>query len=48
VERLGFGKCRLSVAIPRNQEYKGIQSLQGKRIATSYPYLVHEFLEKTM
>ena len=46
VERLGFGKCRLSVAIPRNQEYKGIQSLQGKRIATSYPYLVHEFLEK--
>lgn len=46
VERLGFGKCRLSVAIPRNQEYRGIDSLEGKRIATSYPFLVHEFLEK--
>lgn len=46
VERLGFGKCRLSVAIPRNQEYRGINSLAGKRIATSYPFLVHEFLEK--
>ena len=46
VERLGFGKCRLSVAIPRNQEYRGINSLEGKRIATSYPFLVHEFLAK--
>jgi ATP phosphoribosyltransferase len=46
VERLGFGKCRLSVAIPRIQEYDGIQSLQGKRIATSYPFLVNEFLSK--
>lgn len=46
VERLGFGKCRLSVAIPRVQEYAGIQSLQGKRIATSYPFLVNEFLAK--
>jgi ATP phosphoribosyltransferase len=46
VEKLGFGKCRLSVAIPRSQEYAGIQSLEGKRIATSYPYLVNEFLAK--
>jgi ATP phosphoribosyltransferase len=46
VERLGFGKCRLSVAIPRIQEYGGVQSLQGKRIATSYPFLVNEFLAK--
>jgi len=46
VEKLGFGKCRLSVAIPRIQQYEGIQSLQGKRIATSYPYLVNEFLTK--
>jgi ATP phosphoribosyltransferase len=46
VEKLGFGKCRLSVAIPRNQQYEGVQSLQGKRIATSYPYLVNEFLAK--
>jgi ATP phosphoribosyltransferase len=47
VERLGFGKCRLSVAIPRNQEYEGINSLEGKRIATSYPFLVNEYLEKS-
>ena len=46
VERLGFGKCRLSVAIPRIQEYNGIASLNGKRIATSYPFLVNEFLSK--
>jgi ATP phosphoribosyltransferase len=46
VEKLGFGKCRLSVAIPRSQQYEGIQSLQGKRIATSYPFLVNEFLAK--
>lgn len=46
VEKLGFGKCRLSVAIPRNQEYEGVQSLKGKRIATSYPFLVNEFLAK--
>jgi ATP phosphoribosyltransferase len=46
VEKLGFGKCRLSVAIPRSQQYEGVISLQGKRIATSYPYLVNEFLAK--
>ena len=46
VEKLGFGKCRLSVAIPRSQQYEGVISLQGKRIATSYPFLVNEFLAK--
>ena len=46
VEKLGFGKCRLSVAIPRVQQYEGTQSLEGKRIATSYPFLVNEFLAK--
>jgi ATP phosphoribosyltransferase len=45
-EKLGFGKCRLSVAVPRVQTYEGVQSLQGKRIATSYPFLVNEFLAK--
>lgn len=44
VEALGFGKCRLSVAVPKAMEYAGIQSLQGKRIATSYPNLVKKFL----
>lgn len=46
VEKLGFGKCRLAVAIPRSLEYGGVTSLQGKRIATSYPFLVNEFLKK--
>ena len=46
VEKLGFGKCRLSLAIPKSQEYLGAQTLDGKRIATSYPFLVTEFLKK--
>ncbi len=46
VEMLGFGKCRLSIAIPRNETYAGPSSLEGKRIATSYPFLVSEYLKK--
>src|SRR4051812_32541262 len=46
VDRLGFSKCRLSIAIPKNDKYKGIQDLQGKRIATSYPVIVSKFLKK--
>ena len=46
VESLGFGKCRLAIAIPRGQQYEGIQSLKGKRIATSYPYLVNMYLKE--
>jgi ATP phosphoribosyltransferase len=46
VEKLGFGKCRLSIAIPRNETYTGPTSLEGKRIATSYPFLVGEYLKK--
>lgn len=45
VERLGFGKCRLSIAIPRSEEYLSVQSLQGKRIATSYAGIVKEYLK---
>jgi len=48
VEKLGFGKCRLSVAIPRAMEYEGVASLQGKRIATSYPFLVNKFLSENL
>ncbi len=44
VEQLGFGKCRLSVAVPRSMEYHGAKSLAGKKIATSYPGLVSRFL----
>lgn len=45
IELLGFGKCRLSVAVPKSMEYQGVQSLEGLRIATSYPQLVKQFLE---
>lgn len=44
VERLGFGKCRLSVAVGRGEAYDGVGSLRGKRIATTYPLLVRRFL----
>jgi ATP phosphoribosyltransferase len=45
VDSLGFGKCRLSVAVPKAMDYNGIKSLEGKRIATSYPQLVKQFLQ---
>ncbi len=46
VEELGFGKCRLSIAVPRAQQYDGIAALKGKRIATSYPFLVNSYLKQ--
>ena len=46
VDRLGFGKCRLSIAIPKNQKYKGVQDLEGKRIATSYSTILSKYLKK--
>ncbi|MEJ0106868.1 MAG: ATP phosphoribosyltransferase [Bacteroidota bacterium] len=46
VEELGFGKCRLAIAIPRNQQYEGVGGLNGKRIATSYPFLVTSYLKQ--
>jgi ATP phosphoribosyltransferase len=44
IEKLGFGKCRLSIAVPKNQEYSGISSLDGLKIATSYPKILNKFL----
>jgi ATP phosphoribosyltransferase len=46
VERLGFGKCRLSIAVGRKDIYEGVNFLQGKKIATSYPVLVDKFLKE--
>jgi ATP phosphoribosyltransferase len=46
IKRLDFAKCRLSIAIPRSDTYQGISSLAGKNIATSYPTIVKQFLEK--
>jgi ATP phosphoribosyltransferase len=45
-EKLGFGKCRLSVAIGRNESYKDFNFLQNKKIATTYPILVDRFLKE--
>jgi len=44
VQKLGFGRCRLSIAVPRGSEYVSVQSLAGKRIATSYPHTLAKFL----
>ena len=46
VEKLGFSKCRVSLAIPKGQKYKGIEDLDGMRIATSYPNTVNEYFMK--
>jgi ATP phosphoribosyltransferase len=46
VERLGFGRCRLSLALPRNLAYDGLDGLAGKRIATSYGHILSEFLRR--
>jgi ATP phosphoribosyltransferase len=45
MEKLGFGKCRLSIAVDKNESYDR-QSLSGKKIATSYPVILQEFLDK--
>ena len=44
VQKLGFSKCRLSIAIPRAQNYQGVQDLRGRSIATSYPRILADFL----
>jgi ATP phosphoribosyltransferase len=46
VEKLGFSKCRLSVAVDKTTDYPGAQYLNGKTIATSYPVLVKKFLQQ--
>ena len=46
IDRLGFGKCRLSLAIPQSIEYNGLSFFKGKKIATSYPGILKKFLDK--
>jgi ATP phosphoribosyltransferase len=46
VKRLDFAKCRLSIAVPRSENYQGVRALHGKNIATSYPNIVRAFLAK--
>ncbi|MFN4894765.1 MAG: ATP phosphoribosyltransferase [Pseudomonadota bacterium] len=46
VRELGFGRCRLSIAVPKSFHYDSIHSLDGARIATSYPRILGEFLAR--
>jgi ATP phosphoribosyltransferase len=46
IKRLDFARCRLSIAVPRGDNYSNINSLQGKNIATSYPNIVRRFLQR--
>ncbi len=46
VHRLGWGRCRLSLAIPRDDEYSGLEYFNGKRIATSYPKILRRYLDE--
>ena len=46
IEKLGFGKCRLSVAVPKNGTLQSIEDLNGKKIATSYPTILSGFLNE--
>ena len=45
IEHLGFSKCRVSIAVPKNIQFDGVNDLSGKRIATSYPNTVNAFLK---
>ena len=46
VERLGFSKCKVSIAVPKESKANSLQDLKGKRIATSYPETVRKYLSK--
>ena len=46
VKRLGFSKCRLSLAIPKDTDYSGVKWFDGKKIATSYPGILSAYLRK--
>lgn len=46
IEQLGFSKCRVSIALPKGIAYNGVKDLAGKKIATSYPNTVKQFLKE--
>lgn len=46
VSRLGFSQCRLSLAIPKEADYTGVEWFRGKKIATSYPVILRRFLDE--
>jgi ATP phosphoribosyltransferase len=46
IERLGYSRCRLSIALPKSEPFENLKDLQGKRIATSYPVILKNYLKK--
>lgn len=46
IEKLGFGKCRLALAVPKAFDFQSIKDFDGKRIATSYPNILREFFSE--
>ncbi len=46
IKHLGFSKCRLSLAVPKDAEYQGLEWFSGKKIATSYPRILKDFLRE--
>lgn len=46
VEKLGFGRCRLSIAVPKTYNYQNIQNLENTRIATTYPNILGKFIKE--
>jgi len=46
IHRLGFGRCRISLAIPKGEEYNGPSFFQGKRVATSYPSILENYFDE--
>src|SRR5829696_9004078 len=46
LQKLDYGRCRLALAVPDDLAYAGLRSLAGKRIATTYPYVLAHFLRE--
>lgn len=46
LKRLGFSRCRLSLAVPNKENYTGLEWFNGKKVATSYPVILRRFFEK--
>jgi ATP phosphoribosyltransferase len=46
LRRLDYGGCRLSIAVPNEFDYQGVQSLEGKKVATTYPFLLERFFNE--
>ncbi|WP_137166474.1 ATP phosphoribosyltransferase [Salinimonas lutimaris] len=46
MRRLDYGGCRLSIAVPNEMDYSGVQTLEGKKVATTYPFLLERYFKE--